>query len=144
MLTLVFLATCPAPLPVSRQPFLVVCLCAGWCGTCREYRPGFEALAGEFPQAIFHWIDVEDDADLLDAVVDDPDAFDIANFPTLLIQRDDAVLFYGEMLPHLPLLRRTLEAFAAQRPDEARAYAQGNPERRGWQRLAALRGALAK
>jgi thiol-disulfide isomerase/thioredoxin len=127
---------------VSDRPFLVVCLCAAWCGTCRDYRDGFEALAGEFPQAHFRWLDVEDEADLLAAVADDPDAFDIDNFPTLLIQRDDAVLFYGTMLPHLPLLRRTLEAFRAQRPDEARAYAQGNDERRRWQRLAPLREAL--
>lgn len=140
MLTLAFLSN--TDLPVADQPFLVVCFCAAWCGTCRDYRAGFETLAGEFPQAQFHWLDVEDDADLLVGVVDDPDAFDIDNFPTLLIQRDDAVLFYGPMLPHLPLLRRTLEAFRSQHADEASAYAIGNDERRGWQRLASLRGAL--
>ena len=24
--------------------FLIACLCAAWCGTCRDYRAGFDAL----------------------------------------------------------------------------------------------------
>ena len=40
----------PQPvLPETEHPsadtFSVYCLCAEWCGTCREYRPGFQALA---------------------------------------------------------------------------------------------------
>ena len=36
----------------TTQPeFLVACLCAAWCGTCRDYRAGFEALAARFPEA---------------------------------------------------------------------------------------------
>ena len=45
----------------AHPEFLVACLCAAWCGTCRDYRAGFEALAARFPEARFLWLDVEDD-----------------------------------------------------------------------------------
>ena len=84
----------------SAPEFLVACLCAAWCGTCRDYRAGFEALTTRFPEARFLWLDVEDDAELLDD-------YEVETFPTLLIQRHDTVLFFGTMLPHHDLLQRT-------------------------------------
>ena len=62
--------------------FLIACLCAAWCGTCRDYRAGFDALAAHFPEARFLWLDVEDDAELLDD-------YEVETFPTLLIQRHE-------------------------------------------------------
>ena len=120
-----------------EQPeFLVACLCAAWCGTCRDYREGFQALAERFPNTRFLWLDVEDDADILDD-------YDVENFPTLLIQRHDSVLFFGPMLPHHEILQRTVESFHAQNPDESRRYAGSGPERRRWQTERNLRQALA-
>ncbi|MGL4407614.1 thioredoxin family protein [Zoogloea sp.] len=116
--------------------FLVACLCAAWCGTCREYRPGFEALAQRFPQARFVWLDVEDDAELVDD-------YDVENFPTLLIQRGDMVLFFGTVLPHLDILGRMLETFGAQSLAESQRYIQSDPERQGWQHTHNLRRVLA-
>ena len=114
---------------------LVACLCADWCGTCHEYRPGFDALARQWPQAGFHWIDVEDDADWIGDI-------EVENFPTLLLQRGDLVLFFGPMLPQPVLLQRTLETLAALSEDEARAYAVATGERRAWQRDCNFRAAL--
>lgn len=116
--------------------FLVACLCAAWCGTCRDYQAGFHALAERFPTARFLWIDIEDDADLVDD-------YDVENFPTLLIQRDDTVVFFGTMLPHLDLLQRTLESFHTQTPEESRYHAHADPLRRSWQTERNLRRALA-
>ena len=48
-------AASPAP------TWTVVCLCAGWCGVCREYRAVFDALAAAHPQVRFDWVDVEDE-----------------------------------------------------------------------------------
>ncbi len=125
---------------ISLQPeppeFLVACLCAAWCGTCRDYQAGFEAMAARFPGARFMWVDVEDDAELVDD-------YDVENFPTVLIQRHDSVLFFGAMLPHHELLQRTLESFQAQSPDESRRYALSDPERRRWQDDYNLARALA-
>lgn len=126
----------PASAPDSDS-FLVVCLCAEWCGTCRDYRPAFLAMAADFPGAQFRWLDVEEHADLLGER-------EIENFPTLHIQRGSHVLFFGTMLPHHAHLRRTLEVFHAQTPDESRDYARGTPERSGWQELSVLRERLAE
>ncbi len=127
----------PADPTLSRQQtdddLFVVCLCALWCDTCRDYRAGFEALAEEFPQAAFHWLDTEDDAALIG------DELDIENFPTLFIQRGSQVLFYGPMPPQHSHLRRTLTALAALSPEEAQAMIQTDEERRSWQKSADLR-----
>ena len=109
-----WVASAPPPTTPNDRPtqpeFLIACLCAAWCGTCRDYRAGFDALAARFPEARFLWLDVEDDADLLDD-------YEVETFPTLLIQRHETVLFFGTMLPHHDLLQRTLESF---RPDARR------------------------
>ena len=115
----------PKPTDPGRE-FLVACLCAEWCGTCREYRDGFFTLAQSFPQMGFTWIDVEDHAEQAGDI-------DVENFPTLLIERGDVVLFLGTMLPEHRLLRRLLETFLAQTAEESRHYATATAERRAWQ-----------
>lgn len=83
---------------------LVVCLCADWCGTCREYRPAFEALAERLPaDYVLVWLDIEDHADWLDDEADD-----VEQFPTLYIERAGIVSFYGPMLPHIAQLEDLL------------------------------------
>lgn len=104
----------------------VMCLCADWCGTCRDYRSGFDALADEFPEAVFRWFDIEDQADEMGDL-------DVENFPTLLIRRGRHVLFFGTMLPHLVHLRRTVQTFLGLGDDECKAYVAANEERRSWQ-----------
>ena len=81
----------------------VACLCAAWCRTCDEYRPTFDALAREFADdARFIWVDIEDDEDALGGV-------DVVDFPTLLIAHDDAIDFYGPVLPHAQTARQLLQ-----------------------------------
>lgn len=115
--------------------FLVSCLCAAWCGTCRDYRAGFDALALRFPEIAFVWVDVEDQAEVLDDL-------DVENFPSIVIQRDAHVLFCGPMLPQHHLLERLIETFVAQSRAESAAYACGNAERLSWQGLADIRSRL--
>lgn len=112
--------------------FTVVCLCAEWCGTCRDYRAGFDALSSAFPAVDFAWLDIEDQADVMGDI-------DVENFPTVLIRRGDLVLFFGVLLPHLGHLRRMLETFLAQTADESHRYAHSHPERAAWQTDSDLR-----
>ena len=122
-------ALSPSAEPMSESAsadFLVICLCAEWCGTCRDYRPGFTGLAAQFPGVRFRWLDIEEEADELGDL-------DVENFPTLFISRGEQVLFYGTMLPYLNHLQRTLETFCAQTPGESYDYAQANEERQLWQ-----------
>lgn len=109
-----------------RAEFMVICLCAEWCGVCRDYASGFRSLAEQFPAVGFHWLDIELHADCLGDL-------DVENFPTLLIKRGEKVLFYGTMPPATAHLKRTLEAFAQQTEEESREYALSSVERRCWQ-----------
>jgi thiol-disulfide isomerase/thioredoxin len=86
---------------------LVACLCAAWCTTCDAYRPLLAALAAQRPGLRFAWIDIEDDADALG-----DDALDIETFPTLMLLRGGAPLFYGPLLPNAATLARLLDALA--------------------------------
>jgi thioredoxin 1 len=90
--------------PSSAQ-LTVVCLCAEWCGSCREYRATFDDVARHFPDAAFRWIDIEDEADLVDPV-------EVENFPTLLIADGDAPLFFGPVMPHRETLLRLVRTHA--------------------------------
>ena len=103
----------PAATPASEAPapLLVICLCAAWCGVCREYQPRFEQVAAAMPHARFAWIDVEDEADLLDPI-------EVENFPTLLIVRGGEARFFGTVTPQIETLERLVRAHAE---DEAGA-----------------------
>lgn len=77
----------------------VVCLCAEWCGTCREYRALFDALQVAMPGHRYAWIDIEDEADRLGDI-------DIETFPTLMLAWQGVVLFAGPVLPRLAEAQR--------------------------------------
>lgn len=89
----------------SADDWLVACLCAEWCGTCRSYREAFEAQARAQPGLRFVWVDIEDESDAL-APLD----LDIENFPTVLVARGAEARFYGTLLPHAATLARTVAA----------------------------------
>lgn len=112
--------------------WVVACLCAGWCDVCKQYRSGFEALASEYPDHQFVWIDIEDQADLVGDL-------DVENFPTILMQHRDTVAFYGTMLPEPRQVARLLEAQASRSDDELLREAASSPERQQWQRDCNLR-----
>ena len=80
----------------------IVCLCADWCGTCREYAHVFEALQQALPAHRYRWIDIEDEADALGDI-------DIETFPTLLVAHGGRVLFAGPVLPRLGDAQRLIE-----------------------------------
>lgn len=87
----------------SPSARLVVCLCAEWCGVCREYRPRFQQLQDRFPGMKFLWVDVEDEADLLHPL-------DVENFPTLLLAVGDQPLFFGTLTPQIETLERLIRS----------------------------------
>ena len=49
------------------------------------------------------WIDIEDEAEVVDA-------YDVENFPTLLIQRGDHTAFYGSIEADVGMAHRLVQA----------------------------------
>ena len=107
-----------------RDALWVVCLCAEWCGACRDYRPLFEQVARAHPALRFAWVDVEDHADLADD-------FDVETFPTILVAGAEGTRFLGPMLPHVQTLARMLTALPQAQPlaGEVRALLDALQER---------------
>lgn len=92
----------PAPAPVPQAVLDVVCLCADWCGTCREYEATFEALKEALPGHRYRWIDIEDEADAIGDI-------DVETFPTLMLAHAGRLLFAGPVLPRLGDAQRLLQ-----------------------------------
>jgi thioredoxin 1 len=92
---------------MDGQALLVACLCARWCGTCRDYVPVLDALA-RLHGAALHcvWVDIEDHADALGDI-------DVEDFPTLLLARGDSVLFFGPITPQPVTLGRLVDSALA-------------------------------
>lgn len=98
--------------PGQETSYWVVCLCAGWCGLCTDYRQVFEKVALDagqrFARARFAWLDIEDEADWIGDL-------DIETFPTMLVADWQGVLFMGSLTPHPETLSRLLKSL--QEPD---------------------------
>jgi hypothetical protein len=91
----------------EQATWWVVCLCAAWCGVCREWLPLFTGQARAHPQMRFAWVDVEDEDEAMGDV-------DIETFPTLLVARGDQVLFLGPIPPSATQFARMLATLEAQ------------------------------
>jgi thioredoxin 1 len=90
----------------TDQPDWVICLCAQWCGVCREWRQAFDAAAADHPGVRFAWVDVEDEADAMGDV-------DVETFPTVLVAPAGRPLFFGPVLPTAGQFKRLLETVRA-------------------------------
>jgi len=95
------------PLPSTPQGHSrirwVICLCADWCGLCREYSDVFAQMAARYPSSRFVWLDIEDQADLVGDI-------EVETFPTLLIADASGMQFMGPLLPHAETLSRLLDS----------------------------------
>lgn len=87
------------PVPVTW----VVCLCADWCGLCRDYQAVLTQMATRYPSFRFAWLDIEDQADLVGDV-------DVETFPTLLLADAQGLRFFGPLTPQAHTLSRLLES----------------------------------
>jgi thioredoxin-like negative regulator of GroEL len=92
----------PIAAPESHD-WWVICLCAQWCGACREWREPFERLAAAHPHLRFAWVDIEDEAQAMGDV-------DIETFPTMLVTQGDSPRFFGPVQPSAAQLSRLLDS----------------------------------
>lgn len=91
------------PSSPALRPTLVACLCADWCGSCREYQDRFAQIGQLFPGTQFVWVDIEDESELVDPI-------EVENFPTLLVAVDGQATFFGTITPQPETLERLVRA----------------------------------
>lgn len=89
--------------PGLRSRWTVVCLCAAWCDSCRDYRRAFAERGGAAGDALHLWVDIEDESDWLGDI-------DVETFPTLLVLHEERPMFFGPVLPQIGLVDRTLRS----------------------------------
>jgi thioredoxin 1 len=71
---------------VGSADMVLVDFWASWCGPCRMFGPIFERASEEHPDAVFGKVDTDAQTDLAQA-------FGISSIPTLMIIRDNVVLY---------------------------------------------------
>lgn len=91
----------PAAEGAIRARRVAAVLCAAWCRTCDAYRPVFDALRVAHADVQWHWVDIEDDAELVGDI-------DVQTFPTLVLADGEHVWFAGPVLPHADVAHRLL------------------------------------
>jgi len=92
---------------------------AEWCGPCRTFGPIFETVSDDFPHAVFGKIDTEDQQALAAS-------FAIQSIPTLMIIREQIVIFsQAGALPEAALRDLMTQALALDM-DEVRADIEAN------------------
>ena len=106
--------------PNTADAWRVICLCAAWCGVCREWTPVFEQLAATHPQVQFAWVDVEDEADAMGDV-------DIETFPSLLVAHGARARFFGPVQPSLVQVTRLVDSLIAAPATERAKASEAGP-----------------
>ncbi len=90
------------PLPTTGVTW-IVCLCADWCGLCRDYEAVFAHMASRYPAFRFAWLDIEDQSDLVGDI-------DVETFPTVLMADAQGMRFFGPLMPQANTLARLLDS----------------------------------
>ena len=113
---------------IDGHRFALVDFWAPWCAPCRAFAPVFAAAAARHPDILFAKVDTEDEQQLAAH-------FNIRSIPTLMIFRDD-IIVYAEAgaLPPTALEQviaaaRELDMDAVRSEIAAQQRAEGNADR---------------
>jgi len=71
---------------ITGNDTVIVDFWAEWCGPCRQFAPTFEKASGEHADIVFGKVDTEAQPELAEF-------FNIRSIPTLMVFRDNVVLY---------------------------------------------------
>lgn len=71
---------------IDNNPIVFVDFWAPWCGPCRSFAPVYEAVSEKYPDVMFAKVNTEEQQALAAA-------FQIRSIPTLMIFREQVILF---------------------------------------------------
>ena len=71
---------------VTGNAMVVVDFWAPWCGPCRGFAPTFEAASEKHPEVVFAKVNTEEQQEIAAA-------FNIRSIPTLMLFRENVMLF---------------------------------------------------
>jgi len=108
---------------VRSNDLVLIDFWAAWCGPCRSFAPTYEKVSAQYPDAVFAKVDTEAEQALAAS-------FNIMSIPTLMIIRDQVVIFsQAGALPESALVDLVQKAAALDMEEIHRQIAQEANER---------------
>ena len=98
---------------VTGNPTVIVDYWAPWCGPCRSFAPVFEKVAEKNPDIVFAKVNTEEEQEIAAH-------FQIRSIPTLMIFRDNVILFAQPGALPQGALEQVIEKARAVDMDEVR------------------------
>lgn len=99
---------------VTNNDIVIVDFWAAWCGPCRSFAPVFEAASEKHPDIIFAKVDTEAEQQLAAG-------FQITSIPTLMVFRENTIVFSQAGALPAPQLAQLIEGIRELDMNEVRA-----------------------